>query len=191
MSALCTTPSRFCGKLWRTRMGYDTNFSGSLTIEPPLNQAEIDFLQKFSETRRMFRQQGPYFVDGKGAFGQDSDGVLDYNEPPAGQPSLWCNWVPSDDGTELEWNGGEKTYGSDGWIRYLIEHFLKPGCVAKDALPFLQANHTLNGVIEAQGDDTEDKWAMKVVDNVMVIGTYTLSFPPVEVVQPATWEVVG
>lgn len=180
MSALCTTRPDFGANFGDHHMGYSTDFSGSLTIEPPLNQVEIDFLQKFAETRHMDREQGPHFIDGNGDFGSFSlkgtNGVRDHNSPDASQPSLYCNWIPSEFGDELEWNGSEKTYESENWIKYLIEHFLKPGCLAKDALPFLQANHVLNGVIEAQGEDNADHWAMRVTDNVMQIGSYTLSF---------------
>ena len=47
-------------------MGYTTDFSGHVTVEPPLNDVEVAFLSKFAETRRMDREEGPYFVDGPG-----------------------------------------------------------------------------------------------------------------------------
>ena len=59
--------------------------------------------------------------------GQAHDGsVVDYNAPPYGQPSLWCDWVPNEDGTEIRQNGREKFYCYVEWLNYLIEHFLKP-----------------------------------------------------------------
>lgn len=153
-------------------MGYTTDFEGSVQIEPPLNQEEIDFLVKFNETRRMSREKGPYFVDGDGAFGQDHEGdIIDYNSPPAGQPGLWCQWRPTDDGTALKWDRGEKFYHATDWMEYLIWHFLKPGAFAASALPFLQANHTLNGVILAQGEDINDRWKLIVGDNNVSIQT--------------------
>ena len=39
------------------------------------------------------------------------------NTPPFGQPGLWCQWVPTDDGHALVWNGHEKFYRSSGWMR--------------------------------------------------------------------------
>jgi len=81
--------------------------------------------------------EGAYFVGGLGLRGQDADpSVTDHNTPPgqlsyggvenefrdryeerqrrieAGecQPGLWCQWIPSDDGTAIEWDGGEKFY---------------------------------------------------------------------------------
>lgn len=149
-------------------MGYHTEFSGSIDIVPPLNAEETAFLQKFNETRRMYCVEGPYYVDRGGHSGQDREpGVRDYNSPPLGQPGLWCQWRPSDDGTELEWDGGEKFYDSVLWMAYVIDHFLKPGCLAATQLPFLQANHICNGEIEAQGEERGDRWKLVVKDNVV------------------------
>lgn len=149
-------------------MGYTTEFSGSISIDPPLNAEEIAYLNKFSDTRRIHRTKGPYFVDGTGLRGQGADAdIINHNLPPTGQPGLWCKWVPTEDGTGIEWSGDEKFYDSAEWMEYLIEHFLKPNAVAKLALPFLQANHTCNGVIKAQGEDMDDRWKLIVKDNVV------------------------
>lgn len=152
-------------------MGYTTEFSGCVRIDPPLNQEEIDYLNKFSGTRRMDRSSGPYFVDGDGFAGQGDgpDTIYNYNKPPKGQPGLWCNWEPSEDGKYIRWNGGEKFYESDAWMDYLITHFLRPGARAKSKLPFLQANHICNGEILAQGEDLHDRWKLIVVDNVVTV----------------------
>lgn len=121
-------------------MGYTTEFSGSVSISPPLNQAEIDFLNKFSESRRLNT----------------------------------CQWVPTDDGTELVWDGNEKFYESEEWMKYIIQHFLKPNCVAKNTLPFLQANHVVNGVIHACGEEKGDVWDLNVTNNVVSVDEYEL-----------------
>jgi hypothetical protein len=47
-------------------MGYTTDFWGYVEIKPHLNDSEMEYLKKFSETRRMKRERGPYFVDGSG-----------------------------------------------------------------------------------------------------------------------------
>lgn len=150
-------------------MGYTTEFTGTIAITPPLNAEEIQFLQKFSGTRRMDCEQGPYYVDRGGYAGQDNRDPLirNYNSPPAGQPGLWCKWEPTDDGTAIQWSGMEKFYSSEEWMTYLIDHFLKPGAIAAEQLPFLQANHELNGVIVAQGEDESDKWRLVVSRNVV------------------------
>ena len=65
--------------------------------------------------------EAAYFVGGKGDFGQDHDNsIVDYNEPPTGQPGLWCQWIIEDN--EIIWDGGEKFYNYIEWIEYLIEN---------------------------------------------------------------------
>jgi hypothetical protein len=155
-------------------MGYTTSFNGGVRVAPPLNAAEIDYLRKFNETRRMSRLQGPYFVGGDGFKGQQPDsGIIDYNSPPKGQPSLWCQWEPTPDGASIIWDGGEKFYDAAEWMKYLITHFLQPMALAKNELWFLQANHVVNGVIEAQGEDPDDRWDLVVQDNEVFIRTYS------------------
>lgn len=146
-------------------MGYTTEFSGQIAIVPPLSEEERAFLTKFSQTRRMLRGNGPYFVDGAGFGGQNHDpDILNYNAPPEGQPGLWCQWIPNEEGTALVWDEGEKFYAADEWMEYLIDHFLKPDHLAP--MPFLGA-HTLNGEILAQGEDIHDRWQLIVEDNLV------------------------
>lgn len=151
-------------------MGYTTDFDGQITVEPPLNAEEAHYLNLFAGTRRMKRGNGPYYVLGTGDFGQGSDpDIQSYNEPPEGQPGLWCQWVPTEDGTAIEWDGNEKFYHAAEWMQYLIDHFLKAGALAAEALPFLQANHVCNGEIYAQGEDPSDRWNLVVKDNVVSV----------------------
>lgn len=150
-------------------MGYTTEFSGHVDVAPPLSRDEIVFLTKFAGTRRMNRNKGPYYVDGVGTFGQADDrDIINCNEPPAGQPGLWCQWVPSEDGARIEWDGGEKFYKAAEWMKYLVENFLKPGAIAKPALPFLR-DHVCNGEIDAQGEALEDRWRLIVENNAVKV----------------------
>lgn len=167
-------------------MGYSTSFYGSFDITPALNEAQVAYLLAFSETRRMTRDpsiaatlpdpkreavglpigpQGAYFVGGKGDFGQDDDAsVINNNREPSGQPGLWCQWVPTDDGTALEWDGNEKFYEYEEWLGYIVTHFLTPwGC-------------TLNGCVEWEGEDEEDTGAIGVINNVIRVYTERLEF---------------
>jgi hypothetical protein len=168
-------------------MGYTTEFDGAVSIDPPLNAAEIAYITKFGDTRRMKRAKGPYYVDGSGYAGQDrEDDIIDYNYPPDGQPGLWCQWVPSPDGSEIIWDGSEKFYCSEEWMRYLIDTFLKEGCTVQREILALERSalelpssaddhleqfrgftfdHVANGTIDAQGEDAEDRWSLIVVDN--------------------------
>ena len=153
-------------------MGYTTDFEGSVSIEPPLSVQEFTFLKRFSETRRMNRRAGPYFVDGTGMAGQGNDSdIIDHNSPPRGQPGLWCQWVPNEDGTALVWNGAEKFYEAERWMKYLIDHFLAPNPLAGPELPFL-TGHVLNGTIEAQGEESDDRWDLVVETNDVFVAPY-------------------
>lgn len=145
-------------------MGYTTNFTGSIAISPPLNAEETKYLTSFVDSRRYDRVEGPYAIEGVADRDSSASG---YNKAAEGQPGLWCQWIPNEDGTELEWDGGEKFYESEAWMRYLIEHFLQPGAHAAAQLPFLQANHTLNGTITAQGEEPEDRWLLIVTNNTV------------------------
>ena len=150
-------------------MDYHTKFFGHVNVVPPLSSQEIEYLNKFSDTRRMDRSKGPYFVNGTGYAGQDHESdIKDYNSPPSGQPSLWCHWVPTQDGSAIEWNGSEKFRNSLEWMKYLIEHFVGSNPFAKqvstEEFSFLQS-HTLNGEIAAEGESESDRWTLSVKDN--------------------------
>ena len=158
-------------------MGYDTDFRGEFTLDRELAPEHRAYLEKFAETRRMVRaphllaylpdpvreaaglpvgHQGAYFVGGLGFMGQDRDpSVCEGNYPPAGQPSLWCQWRPTPDGMGIEWNGSEKFYDFVPWLEYLIEHFLKPW------------GYVLNGNVEWQGEDPSDMGIIRCNDNVV------------------------
>jgi hypothetical protein len=147
-------------------MGYSTDFTGQIKIEPALSQEEIDFLTKFSNSRRMNCKQGPYYVDRGGFMGQDHSDplIVDYNQHPRCQPGLWCKWEPTKDGNYIQWDEGEKFSNSVEWMQYLINHFIGEDPIAKKELPFLNP-HKLSGEIQAQGEDYNDRWVLVVSDN--------------------------
>jgi hypothetical protein len=165
-------------------MGYHTEFIGEVNVEPPLNAAEVEYLKRFSSTRRMWRKSGPYTVvdnlpsvnpnwpvsewDRKVGQVETAD-VLDYNSPPPGQPGLWCQWEPTDDGKFIRWDGGEKFYDSPQWMEYLITNFLQEGAAASRSgdpqFADFTFNHVLNGVINAEGEEQGDVWKLIVTNN--------------------------
>ena len=161
-------------------MGYTTDFYGSVSVTPPLNQAEIDYLNLFASTRRMHRKEGPYYAVDDGDLGQrETSGVINFNEPAQGQPGLWCQWVPTEDGTAIEWDGGEKFYDAEVWMQYLIDHFLRPAARAKGQPGFedFTFDHVVSGTIEAQGEDPGDQWQLVVTNNAVTtkVGTAVYS----------------
>jgi hypothetical protein len=167
-------------------MGYTTDFYGEFNLNKPLTEAHKNYLEKFAEMRRMKRDagvaskmddpiriaaglpigtEGGYFVNGAGDFGQDNDAsVTNSNYPPAGQPGLWCHWVPNSEGTAIIWDGGEKFYEYVDWIEYLIENFLKPW------------GYVLNGEVEWIGEDSGDRGMIAIINNVVRIKVAKITY---------------
>jgi len=168
-------------------MGYTTEFQGAFDLDKPLTKARREYLFKFSDTRRMNRDakktkkrpdsvrkaaklpvgdEGAYFVGETGFAGQDyGPDVIDGNEPPTGQPGLWCKWEPNKEGTKIRWNGMEKFYDYIDWLEYLINHFLEPW------------GYKLNGTVTWTGENPTDIGKIYVRDNVIEAKPGTINFP--------------
>ena len=78
-------------------MGYSTDFVGSFSITPPLNEKDKKDLEKLH-----------YSIGGEG-----------------GKPPSYCQWraVSAD---SLEWDKNEKFYHYVEWLEYLIDSFFYP-----------------------------------------------------------------
>ena len=161
-------------------MGYTTDFFGKFEFNKPLEPWVIEYVNKFSSTRRMKRDndkikelfpnwkdlcfngelgvEGEYFIGGLGMMGQDwDDSVVNGNTPSFMQPGLWCQWIVTDDGKYLEWDGGEKFYNYWEWLDYLVCEFFHP------------LGYILNGSVEWQGEDYDDFGTIVVTDNVVTV----------------------
>lgn len=144
-------------------MGYTTDFRGVLNLNKKLSKEDHTFLEKFAETRRMARNvdpkygvEGEFYVEGGETFGQGmDDSIIDYNRPPKTQPGLWCQWVPTEDGMGIAWDGGEKFYNYVEWLKYLIENILAP------------RGYVVNGSVEWRGEEWDDTGEIVVSDNVV------------------------
>lgn len=142
-------------------MGYTTDFQGKLDFNKPLSDKMFNFLKQLSETRRMKRNvdevfgiDGEFYVFGGGEFGQNHDAnIVDYNQEPRTQPSLWLQWIPTEDRLSLEWDGNEKFYSYTEWLVYLIYKILAPN------------GYVLNGTIVWQGEETGDVGEITVKNN--------------------------
>lgn len=151
-------------------MGYTTDFIGHIDIAPALNREEIAYLTAFSASRRFQRPGGPYEVPGNPRAeeleGDPDDG---YNYPPDGQPGLWCDWVPCWDGCCLSYNGVEKFYGAVPWLRYLIDHFLKPNAKASRTndpqFADFTFDHVLEGMVVGCRRDNKQLFSITVSNN--------------------------
>lgn len=132
-------------------MGYNTEFSGEITVEPPFNLAEIRFLERLRKTM---------------------GGTMLHL--PLGQPESYLQWAPSEDGTKLAWDGVEKAYCMEEWLRYLIVSFFDRPTDNPYSARF--ANHVFNGHVEATGEDPEDLWCIDVVDCVVTRKTGQVTY---------------
>jgi hypothetical protein len=122
-------------------VGYTTQFSGQVTIEPPLSGEQVLFLKHFA--------------------GQDHRKSGYKNVP-----GYFCQWEPDAEGTVLEWDGGEKFYDAVEWMRYLIREFIAGG-----RHEYFTTPRTVNGTILAQGEEVGDVWRIVVIDNVVITQT--------------------
>lgn len=159
-------------------MGYFTSFEGSFQLDKPLSEKHLKYLKAFSNTRRMKRfvdrleskpdplrravnlplgAEGSFFLGDQRRLGTDySDpSIIDSNHPPVGQPGLWCQWIPNDEGRQISWDGGEKFHNYMEWLQYLIDNFLKPW------------GYTLFGNVQWQGEDPFDNGVISVKNNVI------------------------
>jgi hypothetical protein len=154
-------------------MGYTTDFEGQFDLDKPLDLETLTFLKKFAQTRRMARNVGPeygvegeLYIDGSGDFGQGQDAnIIDFNRAPSTQPGLWCQWVPTDDGLHIEWDGGEKFYAYAEWLDYIIRNILEP------------RGYVLNGTVQWQGEESSDVGRIVVRNNLVATQTPTVTWP--------------
>jgi hypothetical protein len=155
-------------------MGYTTIFEGKFEFDKPLDVETFNILNGLTRTRRMKRDprileqlgygnaesfgvDGEFFIEGKFRDFR-CPSIISGNEPPITQPGLWLKWEPTEDRKYLVWNGAGKFYNAEHWICYLIEKVLEP------------RGYSLNGVVNAQGEDDNDKWNIRVVNNSVLVG---------------------
>ncbi|KAI8865989.1 hypothetical protein GQ42DRAFT_165783 [Ramicandelaber brevisporus] len=159
-------------------MGYTTDFTGHFDITPRLDAKHRDYIRAFSSTRRItFEAAGADFPDQPrravglpfGNNGEFYSGpeirysdkhVIDHNNPPDSQPSLYCQWTVARDkhGNDiLKWDQVEKFYCYTEWLRYLIANFFKPW------------GYTLNGTVHWQGESDDDTGTITMVNNIISV----------------------
>lgn len=157
--------------------GNTTEFTGQFTLDRPLEKAHRLYLERFSCSRRMKRderlvenmedpfrkavglpvgKEGEYFVGGEGEYGQNDDiSVVDCNTAPSTQPGVWCQWIPDNNGESIVWDNGEKFYNYIEWIRYIITNFITPW------------GYVLNGEVEWQGERGSNFGKIVISHNVV------------------------
>lgn len=170
-------------------MGYSTDFFGSLELSRPATDEEMEYLNKFSETRRMKRDvnklfklydgkfgnpfaktreeiygnEGEYFVGGLGSFGQNNDeSVINHNHPP-GQTDWDYSNPNGQPGLWCQWilTDPETLQWDGGEKFYNYTQWLE--YLIKNF--FEPWGIKLNGEIEWQGEERDDMGKIIVTDN--------------------------
>lgn len=174
-------------------MGYNTDFEGFFKIDPALSKEEIEYFKWFNQTRRVGLFNDEYGIlprkisktalkNGIYLIESEIENVIDYNIPAMGQPSLWCGWTVSDDGSSFIWDGKEKFYEYTQWLSFMKSAFFDSNAWAKKLYPevlnFLDS-HSLNGEIMAFGEEWDDIAKFVAKDNEIYIieGKPGRSFP--------------
>lgn len=88
---------------------------------------------------------------------QNCLGVIDSNQPPSTQPSLWCHWTVGDDNQSIIWDGGEKFYHYFEWLQYIVKNFIKPW------------GYILSGKVKYNGEDYRDTGKIIIKNNEVSI----------------------
>ena len=160
-------------------MGYTTYFSGEFTFNKPVTEELKTFINKFSDTRRMIRDNskikelypnwrelcfngdlgidGAYFVgEADDCFVGGRDTSIINGNSAGNQLGLWCQWIINNN-NELVWDDGEKFYNYVEWLEYLIEHFFAP------------LGYALSGTVYYEGEDPDDFGKIVVDDNFVKV----------------------
>jgi len=116
-------------------MGFSTIYLRPFHFDRPLAPEHAKELLDFSETEH-----------------EDADGNPGGNGKPE---TYYCQWIPTADGTGLEWDKNEKFYFGTDWLVYLIDRFIKPW------------GYTLNGESPWYIDDFQAAGILRVTDNVV------------------------
>ncbi len=107
-------------------MGYTTRFDGQFTFNKALTVPQYNELKAFSEADHRMENGVPYY---------------------------FCQWIPTDDGMGLKWDGREKFYEYKAWLPYLIKRFFQAWGIV------------LNGEVTWQGEEVDDRGTLYIKDN--------------------------
>lgn len=162
-------------------MGYSTDYIGRIDIQPALNASERDYLNRFSRSRRWDRPEGPYALTSTRENSSTDTWIRRRNRPAAGQPSLWCQWIPCLNGCCVTFDGHEKFYAGPAWMRYLIDEFLRPGAAAMGSghaeFADFTFDHRADGLISGCRRDNRELFAIDVHDNEVSVEVLTPGDP--------------
>lgn len=153
-------------------MGAHTTYIGHIAINPPLSPPEVDVVRALNRTRRWDGPGGALRTSthpGDDAPPQDRTDA--YNRPAPGAPGLWCPWTACERGHCLHWDGLEKPYTGDRWLRWTIDTLLRPGAEIAGTewarRHSLTCDHGLEGIIVGERHESGELFALSVSDNMV------------------------
>jgi hypothetical protein len=123
---------------YNSRMSYTTEFRGTFDLNKTLAPEHMEILKELATTERI-----------------PGEGGKPLREGGSGRPCVYCQWIPTDDGEGIEWDGGEKFYSWLEWLQHIVEHHLKPW------------GYILSGEVRWRGADFEDAGVIYVKDNMI------------------------
>lgn len=167
-----THPSRDPGTV--SGMGLHTSYVGHVAVTPPLAPGEVELVRALNETRRWDAPGGALRTashpsDDEPAEHCSAEVADAYNRPAPGAPGLWCPWTACERGHCLHWDGVEKPYRGEEWLRWTVDTLLRPGAVvagtAFASRHGLSCDHQLAGVLVGERHETSELFALDVSGN--------------------------
>ena len=152
-------------------MEHHTTYLGQLRLDPPLSDAELDWLRSFAEwgggpTGDPFdvpMNPRAELADGAG-WGGYPDGR---DRPRTGIPGGVRDWVPCDQGCHLMWRPAPCSNDALLALRFLVDHYLGPRALARGRGPVFDDftfDHRVDGVLAGHRDDTEELFLLRAED---------------------------
>lgn len=80
------------------------------------------------------------------------------NHNPNLYPSYLCQWVPTEDGLHIEWDGEENFYGYLDWIAYVV-------------MLLSQKLYTVSGKVMWHGESVGDMGLIEVEENEVFVNS--------------------
>ena len=157
-------------------MGFDTEYLGHLTITPPLNAAEVEWLNGFADWGALpdgdpFRLPMNPRAELAAAFRERGGAIPGGGTVPFGVR----DWRVCSHGDRISWRRREKSNDAQQVLRFLVSQYLGPRARAQDSdnpdFAAFTFDHRLDGVIAAERNDTEELFLMRVVDSDIEVET--------------------
>jgi len=151
-------------KEWNAKNGNINSFDMADVWEQVKSLVQVQSETELFKAKENLGKNGEFFVFNhrnisKDDFDFDFDDknlIMDYNDNGE-MPSLWCQWVVTDNCQFLEWDGCEKFYSYTNWLCYLIDNFFAP------------YGYILNGTVDYQGEDEDDYGQITICDNTVYV----------------------